>query len=105
MSILQGVLLEEIQRLERNILKYEEMLKSLPRGSIYIRKIGNSSFMYRKRKENGKVISEYLGNANGSNIQKEIELSEEYKRIKANIRIAKEELKKLKKAYKAYERE
>ena len=103
MSVLQGVLLEEIQRLENNISHYEEMLESLPRGSIYIRKMGNSSFAYRKRKENGKVISIYLGNSSGNNIEKEIEVANEYKRVKANLRIAKIELKKLRKAYKAYE--
>lgn len=103
MAVIQGVLFEEIERVERNIESYNKMLNSLPKGSIFIRKMGNSSFAYRKRKENGKVISEYLGNINERNVKEQIELSQEYKRIKNNIRIAKNNLNKLKKAYKAYE--
>lgn len=103
MAILEGVLKEEIGRLENNISHYEEMLSNLPRGSIFVIKVGNSSFAYRKRKENGKVISEYLGNINDKKAQEEIERSNDYKRIKNNIRIAKEELRKLRRAIKAYD--
>lgn len=103
-AVLQGVLLEEINRLEKNINAYEDMLSNLPRGSIFIRQIGNSFFVYRKRKEKGKVISIYLGNLDDEKVKKEIELSQEYKRIKNNIRIARNELNKIRKAYKAYNR-
>ncbi len=103
MSVFEGVLKEEIKRLESNISHYETMLDSLPRGSIFIRKMGGSSFAYRKRKENRRVISEYLGNINNKDVQEQIKLSQDYKRIKNNIRIAKIELHKLKKASKAYD--
>lgn len=103
MSVLEGILQEEIDRLERNIKSYEEMLQKLPRGSIFVRKMGNSYFVYRKRKENGKVVSEYLGNSLDESVQKQIELSNEYKRIKNNYRVAKSELAKLRKAYKSYD--
>ena len=103
MAIIEDVLYEEIERLERNISVYKEILTSLPRGTIFIRKMGGSSFAYRKRKENNKVISEYLGNINDESVQKQIELSKEYKRIKNNLRITKKELYKLRKAYKVYD--
>lgn len=103
MSVLQGVLFEEIERLERVISNYKEKLYSLPRGSIFVRKMGKSSFVYRKRKENGAVISEYLGNFDDQEVKKQIELSEEYKRVKQNIRSASMELEKLKRAYKVYD--
>ena len=103
MAILQGVLLEEIERLEKNIFSYRKMLEKLPRGSIFIRKIGNSSYVYRKRKEDGKVVSVYLGNVNDESAKEEIKKSEDYKRIKDNIRIASKELEMLRKAYKVYE--
>ena len=102
MAILEGVLKEERIRIERNIEAYNQMLLSLPRGSIFIRKMGNSSFAYRKRKENGKVISVYLGNINNPDVQEQIELSKDYKIIKNNIRIAKSELVKLNKVIKVY---
>ncbi len=103
MSVLQNVLLEEIQRLEKNIKAYETMLSQLPRGTIFIKPIGNSSFVYRKRKEGKKVISEYLGNIRSNKVDKEIEASKEYKRIKNNLSIAKRELEKIRRAYKAYD--
>ena len=104
MSVLNSVLLEEIERLERNISEYQKILSSLPRGSIFIRKIGGSSYAYRKRKENGKIVSEYLGNIDSDEAKRQIELSEEYKRIKSNIKIGNEELMKIRKAYHFYAR-
>ena len=104
MSVIKGVLKEEVERLERNIEKYESILSSLPHGSLFVRRIGSEKYAYLKRKENGKVISFYLGNIKNIEVQKQIELCKEYKRIKNNIRISNEELQKLKKAYKVYER-
>lgn len=104
MSILQGVLLEEIERLEKNISNYINMLSSLPRGTIFIRKMGNSSYVYRKRKEKGVVISEYLGKSEDEEVKKQIELSNEYKRIHNNLKTTEKELKRLRKAYKTYDR-
>ncbi len=103
MAVVEGILIEEVQRLNKEIKHYKEMLNALPRGSIFIRQMGSSSFAYRKRKENGKVLSEYLGNVKSDEVQKQIELSQEYKRIKNNIRIVEKELIKLQKALKAYD--
>ena len=102
MSILEGVLIEESKRVERNISNYQNMLNSLPRGSIFIRKMGNSSFAYRKYKENGRVISIYLGNVKEAKVRQEIELSNDYKRIRKNIAVAKNELAKLRKVINFY---
>lgn len=104
MSVLQEVLKEEIERLQRNISHYENIISKLPKGCIFIRKIGNSSYAYRKRKEKGKVISVYLGNIECEYTQQQIQLTEEYKRIQHNIKVSKSELLKLKKAYSVYER-
>ena len=102
MNILLGVLKEESDRLERNISSYKQMLSSLPRGSIFIRKMGNSSFAYRKYKEKGRVFSEYLGNVMQENVKREIERSNDYKRIKNNLLVAKNELAKLRKVIHFY---
>ena len=104
MSVLQGILLDEINRQERNIAGYKNLLKSLPRGTIFIRKIGNQSFAYRKRKENGKVVSEYLGNIESQKAKDEILRSEDYKNIKHELAIATRELERLRKAYNTYVR-
>ena len=104
MSILENVLKEELERLEKNIASYEKMLENFPKGSIFIRKMYNQSFAYRKFKNNGKVISEYLGNIKNDNVIKEIEKSKEYRRLYNNLVVSKNEYEKLKKAVKVYDK-
>ena len=102
MNVLGGVLQEERERMENNILRYKKMLLSLPRGTIFVRKMGNSFFAYRKYKQDGKVLSKYLGNIELPEVKHEIELSKDYKRIKKNIIIAKNELATLNKVIRFY---
>lgn len=103
MSVLEGVLKEELERLESNVLEMNKKLDNLPRGTIYIAKIYNSYFVYRKRKENGKVVSTYIGPLNDKNTEIEIEKSKDYKRLKQLISSGNKEIVKLRKALKAYE--
>ena len=104
MSIFEGVIREEIERLSKNILAYKEMLKKLPKGSLYIRKDYNSYFVYRRKRVGKKIVSEYLGPLESDKAQEEINKSNEYKRIKNNIKVAEKELNELKKAVKIYDR-
>ena len=103
MSVLRGVLFEELERLENNKVAYEEMLAKLPRGTIFVRKMGKSSFVYRKRKEQGKVVSEYLGNNTSEKAKQAIEEYNEYRRLRENIRSINCEIVILRKACKLYE--
>lgn len=103
MSVLEGVLREELGRLESNLLVFKEKLSKLPRGTIYISKVYNSSFVYRKRKEKGKVISEYIGPFNNSKAQEAIQQAKDHKRLKKMICEGNKELTKLRKAVKAYD--
>lgn len=104
MSVLEGVLREELERLESNLLAFKEKLAKLPRGTIYISKVYNSSFVYRKRKEHGKVISEYIGSINESRSKEAIEQAKDYKRLKSMISQGNKELDKLRKAVKVYDK-
>ena len=104
MSVLEGVLREELARLSANISAYKEKLKNHPKGTIFIRKDYNSYFVYRKRREGSKILSEYIGPLESLRAQEEMDKSNEYRKIKKNIKIAKEELIELKKAVKVYDR-
>ena len=104
MSVFEGVLREEIERLESNIFSYKQMLEKLPKGSIFIRKDYNSYFVYRKRREGKKIISEYLGPLDSLDAQDGINKYNEYRRIRNNIQLAQKELCELKKAIKIYDR-
>ncbi|AIO19243.1 hypothetical protein KQ51_01366 [Candidatus Izimaplasma bacterium HR1] len=104
MSILKSVLEEELERNLRNQKSYEEILLKLPKGSIYISNRNGKEYMYRKNRLGNKIINEYICSL--SNVEKaneERQKSEEYIRVNNNIRIAKNEEKKLRKALKAYE--
>jgi hypothetical protein len=61
--------------------------------------MGNSIFVYLKIRYKNKVISEYLGKDGSPRAIKEINHSNEYHRIKENLRVANNELVKLMKAY------
>lgn len=104
MSVVQQVLFEEVKRLEKNVSFYKNKLSKLPRGTIFIRKMGNAFFVYRKRKSDGKVITEYIGKKDSDRAYEEIEASKEYKQIKEDLQVASKELEKLKKAYRVYEK-
>ncbi len=103
MSVLQGVLKEELDRLEYNLGVFQDRLSSFPRGTIFIKKNCNSSFVYRKKKTNGKVQSEYIGKLSNNKSIKAINDAEEYKRYKLLVKNTIIEINKLKRALKIYE--
>jgi hypothetical protein len=104
MSVLKNVLIEEKDRLEKNIHAYEEILSKLPKGSIVIRNIHNHYFVYRNIRLNHQVKSIYLGKKGSVKVDEQILLRKEYLRIKRNLQLANEEFKKLSRALKVYER-
>lgn len=81
-----------IKQIDKNIRKYEEQNKNLPRGTIFIRKINKKSYVYRNRKECGKVISEYLGVYGDPHADEEIKKSKLYKNGVLNIRRLRKQL-------------
>ena len=104
MSVLKNVLIEEKERLEKNIVAYFDLLSKLPKGSIFVRHIGKHAFVYRNLRLKNHVRSIYLGKKGMPKVEEQILLRKEYMRIKSNLRLANEELKKLGKALKVYER-
>jgi hypothetical protein len=102
MSVLENVLIEEKERLEKNINAYLAMLAKLPQGSIVIRHVGHHQFVYRNLRMKNKIQSIYLGKIESAKVEEQILLRKEYLRIKENIKKAKSEYMKLKKALRAY---
>lgn len=60
MSILDGVMREEYDRLDRIIAKVEQEINELPKGYISEKKISGKSYCYLQFRENGKVKSVYI---------------------------------------------
>ena len=104
MSILRSVLEEELERILRNQTFYSEMLRNLPKGSIYISVRNDKRYLYRKNRVGKKIVNEYLCSlTNTEKAKEEIQKSEDYARISKNLQLAKKEELRLRKALKAYE--
>jgi hypothetical protein len=61
MSAIDTLLLSEYNRLSRNILRLREECEQRPKGSIAVKRRGNYNYVYIVKRENGKVVTEYVG--------------------------------------------
>lgn len=60
MSILDGIVKEEHERITRVIYNIEEEIKALPKGYISEKKIKGNSYYYLQYRENKKMNSQYI---------------------------------------------
>lgn len=60
MTILDEILLEEYDRLERGINLIREELIGLPKGYISEKKIGNGTYYYLQKREYNKIVSKHI---------------------------------------------
>lgn len=84
-----------IKQINKNIEKHEEQQKSLPPGTIFVRKINNKSYVYRNKKLNGKTNCKYLGCLNDPEVQKAMEDAKQYKKNALKIKQLKKNLDKI----------
>lgn len=88
----EKIINDEIMSLQLKLFKLNEKLQSYPKGTIFVRKMRNRYFVYRKYRVGSKVISEYLGPANtDSAIEAQLKFLEA-KKIKAKIANVEKEL-------------
>ena len=60
MAILDDILREELQRIERVRAAYLDELSSLPKGTLVRKKIAEGEYYYLQYREGSKVISKYI---------------------------------------------
>lgn len=104
MSIFLDVMKEE---LERNLYKqdaFNKEINSLPKGYLSECVINGKKYIYRKRREKNKILSEYIGIPNDDNVKKAINDRKNYIDLKKSIRLLKKEEERLRKAIKDYEK-
>lgn len=102
MSILEGILKEELERLQNNIRSYEAVLATLSKGYLFEQQIGGKPYCYRKYRRGEKIISEYVGSVGSEEAKKAHEDYLERKRIEANLRAMRKEETRLIKALRHY---
>ncbi len=98
MSVIRGILEEERDRLEELSVFYKEKIAEAPRGSISVKERGGKRYIYLARREDKKIIFEYVGkdilevrNALNERIRQR-------KEYQAKLRQARENLKEVKRA-------
>ena len=102
MSILEGVLQEELQRLRANIDAYEEKLSALPKGYLYVQTKNGHAYCYRKWREGNKILSNYLGEDGSPEADQARADYSERKRIESALRKLRKEETRLVKALRHY---
>lgn len=99
MNILDNVLYEEIMKKEAELSKKKTMLANLPKGCVFVRKVGTKAYAYRKWREDDKILTEYLGKVDSSKTFEKIKKINEYKILNQQIKRDKKQLNELKKGY------
>ena len=61
MGIVQGILQEELGRLEKLYEKYQQKINDLPKGSLSVKKRHHKAFVYRAYRSKDQVKFEYIG--------------------------------------------
>ena len=98
-ELLKSVFQDELDRTKRLIQRYESELESLPKGSVFKRKIGNQEYFYLNYRDGSKVVSKFLGNAKDfqpdelkSKLKRRKELSALLKKMTADKKALEKEL-------------
>lgn len=102
-SVLKGVLIEE---LERNLQKqrvFSNELAKYPKGSLVIVRIHGDQYLYRKYRDEKRIISIYIGPINSDEAKKAYADRDKYLKLKQDIKDLQEEEKKLRKAIDIYD--
>jgi len=63
MLLLEEIVLQERQRIERMMRSYEEELTTLPKGTLVKKKIRNNIYFYLQYRDGKKMLSQYVGKA------------------------------------------
>ena len=73
LNLILTTILQEKERIDRMLKKYQEELEKLPKGTISEKKAGQSAYFYLKYRDGKKVISQYISKKDVEDIRKQVE--------------------------------
>ena len=94
-DVVKAVFQDELERNRRLTARYEKELETLPKGSVFKRKIGNQEYLYLNYREGEKVISKFLGKSGEFNLdelQTQLDKRKEYKALLKKLKLEQKEL-------------
>lgn len=94
-DVVKAVFQDELERNRRLVSRYEKELETLPKGSIYKRKIGNHEYLYLNYREGNKVVSKFLGKKetfDSDELHAQINKRNEYKQLIKKLKLEQKDL-------------
>ena len=73
LNLILSTILQEKERIDRMLAKYQEELEMLPKGTISEKKVRQSTYFYLKYREGKKVISRYIPQKNVEAVREQVE--------------------------------
>lgn len=94
---IRAVFLDELERNKRMTVRYEKEIESLPKGSLFKRKIGSKEYFYLTFRNGEKVVSRFLGNAESfdcTQLKTQLSRRKELQKLLRKLKAEKKELEK-----------
>ena len=94
-DLVRAVFQDELERNRRLVERYEKEMLSLPKGSVFKRKLGNQEYYYLNYREGTKVVSRFLGNVNQYNLKElksQLEKRKEYHQLLKKLKLEQKEI-------------
>lgn len=73
MNMILNMVLQEKQRIDYMLARYQKMISELPKGTISEKLINGNTYYYLKYRDGKKVISKYVGKDNIQEVKEQIE--------------------------------
>ena len=73
MNLILSTILQEKERIDRMLSKYQRELETLPKGTISEKKVKQSTYYYLKYREGKKVISRYIPQKDVEAVREQVE--------------------------------
>jgi len=100
MKILNGVLNEELDRLNKLKKNYEKQIAKLPKGSLIRKNIKGNIYYYLNYRQEKKKIFKYIGKLPGKELENLLDKIEERRKLEKFNKQVKKDIKKLEKMIK-----
>jgi hypothetical protein len=100
MKILNSVLSEELDRLNKLKKNYEKQIAKLPKGSLVRKNIKGNIYYYLNYRQKKKKIFKYIGKLSGKELENLLDKIEERRKLEKLNKPFKKDVKKLEKMIK-----